>query len=114
MIYNVPYFVVVILILLGFYVLLFKRNMLKMVFGIIFIGSGVNLFLITLGYRGGGVFPIVSDSTVTVTSFPVVQVVVISCILVIVAIIALMLSFVQSLYRHYGSLDVDSLGGLKK
>lgn len=114
MIYNIPYFAVVILMLLGFYVLLFKRNLLKILFGIVFIGSGVNLFLIALGYQGGGFMPLVSDSTASVVSFPVVQVVVIASILVGGAVIALMLSFMQSVYRHYDSLDVDSFGGMKK
>jgi len=53
MIYNIPFIAVVCLILIGLYALVFKRNLIKMVIGITLIESGVNLFLITLGYRKG-------------------------------------------------------------
>ena len=54
MIYNIPYIAVVAMIFIGLYAVLFKRNLVKMVIGISIIESGVNLFLITLGYRWYG------------------------------------------------------------
>ena len=51
MIYNIPYIAVVALILIGLYAIIFKRNLIKIVIGIILIESGVNLFLITLAFR---------------------------------------------------------------
>ena len=51
MIYNLPFIAVVAMIFIGLYAVLFKRNLVKMVIGISIIESGVNLFLITLGYR---------------------------------------------------------------
>ena len=51
MIFNVPFIAVSALIIIGLYAVVFRRNLIKMVIGIILIESGVNLFLITLGFR---------------------------------------------------------------
>ncbi len=62
MIFNIPFLAVVALILIGLYAVVFRRNLIKMVIGITLIESGVNLFLITLGYREGSIAPIYTSS----------------------------------------------------
>jgi multicomponent Na+:H+ antiporter subunit C len=61
MIYNIPFFTVIALIAIGMYAVIFKRNLVKIAIGISIIESGVNLFLITLGYREGGIAPIFTN-----------------------------------------------------
>jgi len=51
MIGNLPYVAVVIFIGLGIYTLMFKKNLIKIAIGVVLIENGVNLFLITLGYK---------------------------------------------------------------
>ena len=58
MIFNFPFIAVIALIIIGLYAMVFRKNLIKMVIGITIIQSGVNLFLITLGYREGAVAPI--------------------------------------------------------
>jgi multicomponent Na+:H+ antiporter subunit C len=58
MIGNFPYVAVVVLISLGIYTIIFKKNLIKIAIGISLIECGANLFLITLGYRKGAVAPI--------------------------------------------------------
>lgn len=58
MIGNLPFVACMVLIALGFWTLLFKRNLVKLVIGVGLIESGVNLFLVALGYVRGGVPPI--------------------------------------------------------
>ncbi|GAH26138.1 unnamed protein product [marine sediment metagenome] len=58
MIGNLPYVAVVIFVGLGIYTLMFKKNLIKIAIGVVLIENGVNLFLITLGYRKGAVAPI--------------------------------------------------------
>jgi len=116
MIYNIPYIAVVCLILIGLYALVFKRNLIKMIIGITLIESGVNLFLITLGYRKGSIAPIYTSKPegISIMSLPVPQALTLTSIVIGVAVLALMLSLVIHIYRHYGTLDVRKIGRLKE
>jgi multicomponent Na+:H+ antiporter subunit C len=125
MIYNIPFIAVVAMIFIGLYAVLFKRNLVKMVIGISIIESGVNLFLITLGYRwwgeNGGVAPIfTSASSETVKNapdsmvLPVPQALTLTSIVIGVAVLALMLSLIMHLYKHYGTLDVRKIRRMKE
>ncbi len=114
MIYNIPYIAVVALVLIGLYALLFKRNLIKMVIGVTLIESGVNLFLITLGYRENSIAPIYTSSPGGIMSLPVPQALTLTSIVIGVAVLALMLSLVIHIYRHYGTLDVRKIRRLKE
>jgi len=114
MIYNIPYIAVACLIIIGLYALIFKRNLIKMIIGITLIESGVNLFLITLGYRKGSVAPIYTSSPGGVMALPIPQALTLTSIVIGVAVLALMLSLVIHIYRHYGTLDVRKVGRLKE
>ena len=116
MIYNIPYLAVVALILIGLYALIFKRNLIKMVIGVTLIESGVNLLLITLGYQKNSVAPIYTSKPLefNIFSLPVPQALTLTSIVIGVAVLALMLSFVIYIYRHYGTLDVSKAGRLKE
>ena len=111
MIFNIPYFAVVGLILLGLYALIFKRNLIKMVIGVTLIGSGVNLFLITLAFRKDSTAPIYTASPGGIMSLPVPHALTLTSIVIGVAVLALMLSLVVYIYRHYKTLDVKRIGG---
>jgi len=119
MIYNIPFIAVVAMILIGLYAVLFKRNLIKIVIGISIIESGVNLFLITLGYREGGVAPIFT-SLPEGTKYPdemvlpVPQALTLTSIVIGVAVLALMLSLVMHLYKHYGTLDLKKIRRMKE
>ncbi len=111
MIFNVPFIAVAALILIGLYAVIFKRNLIKMVIGITLIESGVNLFLITLGYREGSIAPIYTSSPGGIMALPVPQALTLTSIVIGVAVLALMLSLVMYIYRHYGTLDARKIGG---
>jgi len=116
MIFNLPYIAVAALILIGLYAVIFKRNLIKIVIGITLIESGVNLFLITLAYRKGSVAPIYSGFTASSVnrpfmSLPVPHALTLTSIVIGVAVLALMLSLIIHLYRHYGTLDAKKIGG---
>ncbi|MFO7676957.1 MAG: cation:proton antiporter subunit C [Thermoplasmatota archaeon] len=114
MIYNIPFIAAACLILVGLFALVFKRNLIKMIIGITIIQSGVNLFLITLGYREGSTAPIYTSTPGGVMSLPVPQALTLTSIVIGVAVLALMLSLVIHLYRHYGTLDVRKIRRLKQ
>jgi len=119
MIEYLPFLVVVAMILIGLYAVLFRRNLIKLVFGISIIESGINLFLIILGYRDEGVAPIFT-SLPSGTMYPegmvlpVPQALTLTSIVIGVAVLALMLSLVMHIYRKYGTLDVQKIRRLKE
>jgi len=108
---NLPYIAVIGLILVGLIAVVFKRNLIKIVIGITIIESGVNLFLITLGYREGSVAPIYSNSPGGLMSLPVPQALTLTSIVIGVAVLALMISFIVHIYRHYNTLDASKIRG---
>jgi len=114
MIYNIPYLAVVALILIGLYAVIFKRNLIKIVIGITLIESGVNLFLITLAYRQDSTAPIYHGTGSRLMSLPVPHALTLTSIVIGVAVLALMLSLIIHIYRHYGTLDARKIGEEKE
>ena len=113
MIWNIPFITVALLIAIGLYAVMFKRNLIKIAIGITIIESGVNLFLITLGYRKGGVAPIYTNLPKGVEIpkgmvLPVPQALTLTSIVIGVAVLALTLSFAMKYYEHNNSLDSHS------
>ncbi len=113
MIGNLPFVAVMILIGIGLYAVLFKTNIIKIIMGIVIIESGVNLFLITLGYREDSVAPIFTSAAKNTMSMSTVQALTLTSIVIGVATLALMLSMTMQIYRHYGSLETDEIRRLK-
>jgi len=122
MIFNIPFIAVVAMIFIGLYAVVFRRNLIKIVIGITIIESGVNLFLITLGYRfgeSGGVAPIYTSlpegtEYPSEMVMPVPQALTLTSIVIGVAVLALMLSLVMHIYKQYGTLDVRKIRRLKE
>ena len=110
MIFNIPFIAVVALILIGLYAAVFKRNLIKIVIGITLIESGVNLFLITLAYRQDSIAPIYHGTGSRLMSLPVPHALTLTSIVIGVAVLALMLSLVIHIYRHYNTLDAGKIG----
>ena len=119
MIEYIPYIAVVAMVFIGLFAVMFRRNLIKMVIGISIIESGVNLFLIILGYRDDGVAPIFTSMPPGTTYpeemvLPVPQALTLTSIVIGVAVLALMLSLVMHIYKKYGTLDVLKIRRLKE
>ncbi|KAA0000676.1 MAG: cation:proton antiporter [Thermoplasmata archaeon] len=122
MIYNLPFLTVVALIAIGMYAMLFKKNLIKIAIGLTIVESGVNLFLITLGYREGGIAPIFTNLPPGMSPeeipekmvLPVPQALTLTSIVIGVAVLALILSLAIRIYRHYGTLNAEEVRRLKE
>jgi len=114
MLLNLPFITVVIIIALGLYAMLFKRNLIKIVIGLSLIESGVNLFLVSLGYRNGGIAPIYTNAPSTNMVLPTPQALTLTSIVIGVATTAMLLSFCMVIYRHYGTLDSRKVRRLRE
>jgi len=114
MIDNLPYIAVAIFIGLGIYTLMYKKNLIKIAIGICLIENGVNLFLITLGYRKGAVAPIYTMAPSGQSMvLPTPQALTLTSIVIGIATTALILSVVMMIYKHYGTLDTDEIRRLR-
>jgi len=111
--FNIPFLAVAALVGIALYIIMSKRNLIKLVMGIAILEAGVNLFLITLGYREGGVAPIYTDVPAGVMVLPVPQALTLTSIVIGVSILALMLSMIVHTYRHTGTLDSEASRKLK-
>ncbi len=104
--------------MVGLYGVLVKKNIIKIVLGLIIMDYAVNLFLIMLGYREGGVAPIITEGTV-MTEFttnsvdPLPQALVLTAIVIGLGVIALMVSICIRLYERYGTFDITEMRRLK-
>ena len=102
---SLPFIAVAIILMLGLSAMVFKRNLIKVVMAIHVMGAGVNLFLISLGYRSGGIAPIFTNAPKLEMVLPAPQALTLTSIVINVSVVALMLSFAIIFYEHYGTLD---------
>ncbi|TFH35453.1 MAG: cation:proton antiporter [Dehalococcoidia bacterium] len=104
---NIPFLAVAALVCVAIYIMMTQRNLIKIVMGIAILEAAVNLFLVTLGYRDGGVAPIFTNAPGTLMVLPVPQALTLTSIVIGVATTALMLSMIILIYRHTGETDAE-------
>ncbi|WP_087036348.1 NADH-quinone oxidoreductase subunit K [Thermococcus litoralis] len=111
---NPYYFASIALILIGFYAVLAKRNVLKMLVGLSIMETGVNLLLISVGYVSGRSAPILSEGITSDKAVdPIPQALVLTAIVIGVATTAMALSVVINLYEKYKTLNVEEIRRLR-
>lgn len=108
---NIFYIGAFSLILIGLYIVLVKKNLIKIIIGLSILDTGIYLFLISLGYIREGTAPIFSkpglDPDKMVDPLP--QALVLTAIVIGVAVLALALTLAIKLYKHYGTLNLRKI-----
>lgn len=99
------------LVFIGLFIMLGKRNLIKVIIGLSILETGINLFLIAVGYISRGTAPIFTKPGVEDGPMvdPVPQALVLTAIVIGVAVLALALSLAIRLYQHYGVLDLRQI-----
>ncbi|UCG47679.1 MAG: NADH-quinone oxidoreductase subunit K [Phycisphaerales bacterium] len=120
-----PYAFCFLLFVIGLYCAVVKKNMVKIVIGIMVMEYAVNLFLIMLGYRFGGVAPVVdrefldAETQQVTAGFlnsavdPLPQALVLTAIVISLGSLALMISICIRTYGKYGTFDITEIRRLK-
>ena len=104
------YWVFAALLMIGFYAVMAKLNLIKKLIGLSLFQSAVFLLYITMGRIEGGTAPIFSDAAgVSVYSNPLPHVLTLTAIVVQVATLGVSLALATAIYREYGSLDEDEV-----
>jgi energy-converting hydrogenase B subunit E len=106
------------LILIGLFAAIYLDNIIKKIIGIAFIEEGVNLFILTLGYKSGGIVPIIipgmNVGNFTASSaYPLPQALVLTTIVIGASTLAVMLAISMVLYKKYGTLSASEILGDK-
>jgi multicomponent Na+:H+ antiporter subunit C len=99
------------LILLGLFAMVIFRHLIRIIFGLILLEAGVNLFLITIGYRANAVAPILVEGSLSEVAMvdPIPQALVLTAIVIGVSVQALALALVVKTYKAYKTLDTQEL-----
>ena len=99
------------LIFIGLFIIMTRHNLIKMIIGLNIMDTGVNLFLISIGYIRKGTAPIFSKPEINPSSMvdPTPQALVLTAIVIGVAVLAMALSLAIRLYQHYGTLNMRKI-----
>ena len=113
-----PYILCTIVLLLGIYCVVAKKNLVKIVIGLFMIEYAVNLMLILVGYRYGGTAPIVTttESIAGQTAAfvdPLPQALIVTSIVIGLGSSALVISLCLQLYKKYGTFDILQIRRLR-
>jgi multicomponent Na+:H+ antiporter subunit C len=111
--------------IIGLYCAVVKKNMVKIVIGIMIMEYAVNLFLIMLGYRVDGMAPIVERGQIEAGTGqiaagflsssvdPLPQALVLTAIVISLGSLALMISICIRTYERYGTFDITQIRRLR-
>ncbi len=104
--YN--YWVVIILMMLGFYIVISHGNLVKKLIGLSIFQTSVFILYISMGKVTGGTAPIL-DSDYTVYSNPLPHVLILTAIVVGIATTAVGLALVVRIKEAYGTIEESEI-----
>lgn len=113
-----PYLLAVVVLGVGLYAVVCKRNVIKLIVGIIILDYGANLFLLLTGYRQDGIAPI-RTSGMDRQAFldrsvdPVPQALILTSIVIGLGVVALMTALSIRIYQKYRTFDLSEIRSLK-
>ena len=105
-------------LLVGLYAVVAKRNLVKIIVGVLIIDYAVNLILLLVGYRSGGQAPIVEkhqapEAFAASAVDPLPQAMILTSIVIGLGLTALMVAMAVRLHEKYGTFDVGRIRKLK-
>ena len=103
------YWIVFLLMMIGLFLVIGRKNFLKKIVGLSIFQTSVFLLYITFGKIKGGTPPILNNAIDTVYSNPLPHVLILTAIVVGVATTALGLSLVLRINSEYGSIEEDEI-----
>ncbi|MGH8645253.1 MAG: cation:proton antiporter subunit C [Gammaproteobacteria bacterium] len=104
----VNYWVVIVLLMIGFYTVITRGNLVKKIVGLNVFQVSVFMLYISLGKVHGGTAPIAAEGF-SVYANPLPHVLILTAIVVGIATSALGLALVIRIYKAYGSIEEDEI-----
>ncbi|NBR79007.1 MAG: Na+/H+ antiporter subunit C [Alphaproteobacteria bacterium] len=103
------YFLVIVLMMLGFYAVIARGNMVKKMVGLNIFQTSVFMLYISMGKVGEGTAPILTGEAGTVYSNPLPHVLILTAIVVGVATTAVGYALIIRIQESFGSIEDDEL-----
>lgn len=107
------YIIYIILMMIGFYTMIRKNNMVKKLIGMNIFQTAIILFYISIGAKRGGAIPVVDPATAEVVARDIVNplphVLMLTAIVVSVSVTGVALATMLKIYKAYGSIDEDQI-----
>ncbi len=107
------YWIVVILMMAGLYIVMSSGHLVKKIIGLNIFQTSVFIFFISMGKVSGGTAPILKDG-ISVFSNPLPHVLILTAIVVGVATTALGLAISVRIYEAYGTVEEDEISEMDK
>jgi multisubunit Na+/H+ antiporter MnhC subunit len=110
----IPFIGCILLIIVGLYGIITKRNLIKIAIGFCLVEYGVNLLFAFVGFKKDALAPIITkiDNSHNFVD-PLPQALVLTAIVIGLGTTAVMLALIIRLYQTYGSLDINEIKKLK-
>ncbi|MFQ5867259.1 MAG: sodium:proton antiporter [bacterium] len=108
------YLLCALLLLIGLYGVLVKRNLIKIIIGLSIMEYALFLFFAIIGYQKGGTAPIISkgfEKALFVDPLP--QALVLTAIVIGLGVMALLVSIAVRIYEKHGTFDIRKIRRLK-
>jgi multicomponent Na+:H+ antiporter subunit C len=102
------YWVVIFLMMSGFYIVMSSRNLVKKMVGLSLFQTSVFILYITMGKISGGTAPILAEPG-TIYSNPLPHVLILTAIVVGVATTALGMGLIVRIQEAYGTIEEDDI-----
>lgn len=110
----IPFLACIVLFLIGLYAIVTKRNIIKIVIGFALMEYGINLLFALIGFRHGGIAPIITQVDMPRRFVdPVPQALVLTAIVIALGTTALMLAVALRIYNRYKTFDIAEIRKLK-
>ena len=111
-----PFVLCMVFFSLGVYAVLAKRNLIKILIGLIIAEYAVNLFLIMVAFRAGGRSPIFSRTEVILPDSmvdPLPHALVLTAIVIGLASTAFIVALAMRIHDRYGTYDITKIRELR-
>ena len=110
----IVYMLCLVLFCVGLYCILRKRNLIKIIVGVVITESAVNLFFALTAYRMQGRAPIFSREADIINMVdPLPQALVLTSIVIGLATTALLVALAMRIYEKYGTFDITKIRELR-
>ncbi|HLS27943.1 MAG TPA: cation:proton antiporter subunit C [Opitutales bacterium] len=107
------YWMIVVILIIGLYGMLMKRNLVKKLIGMILFQTGVILFFVTAAFKWGGSVPVVNADSPPAEAAnylnPLPHTLMLTAIVVGVAITGVAFAMLIMIYRNFETLDEPEL-----
>jgi len=110
----IPFFACLLLMLIGLYAVVTKRNIIRIIIGFSLVEYAVNLLFALIGFKRDALPPIITNAAQTRNFVdPVPQALVLTAIVIGLATTALMLALAMRIYEKYRTFDITEVRRLR-